>query len=411
MRDHKRQSVLEGPQASGIPVAGSKLLTLPDELLLNIALNIDGKNCAEEVEANIKDWRILTLRRNLSQNLRNLSLTCRRLRSIGQEGLVRNIAVTHTRLWRLVRFLLQYPELAKIVSHIQLISPYQLDNRKRNPPREEVKAYCAIMDKTLDSPYRGRWKDGVRDSEDFPSVSLLAFFAISTNLNQITLGMHTLRHVAVAKAILNYVAHPLPMRFPRRPEWLLSLLPQLQEKLVTLDIQHDGFQDRWLMPLRGPDLRHFRNLTHLSAPYSVLAYEVSDGLRGSQFSEPPAELPPSLRCLKLYLGKCDTINHGWLNKIFQASDYFTNLRRIQPYAHETLRAALRRRELFPENENERLLSFLQAWDRSKISFEAFFLTSEDYKDLAVSSYEASYERKDFRVELGMHLKEKGLIRY
>ena len=76
------------------------MLCLPDKTLLNIASRIDGP------------WR--------NSALQSLSLTCRRLRPIGQETLVKKCVVRGDCLLKLLQNLVKHPEIACKVSHLEI---------------------------------------------------------------------------------------------------------------------------------------------------------------------------------------------------------------------------------------------------------------------------------------------------
>jgi hypothetical protein len=99
------------------------ILKLPNEVLIEIAKQVDGNN---SLRVAFDQYVFKSkFRHNLYNTLHNVSLTCRRFRPIGQAVLLKSIPVRLNRLWSLVKLLLRHPHVdASAIRYVRECPPY-----------------------------------------------------------------------------------------------------------------------------------------------------------------------------------------------------------------------------------------------------------------------------------------------
>ncbi|KAJ4290867.1 hypothetical protein N0V90_010063 [Kalmusia sp. IMI 367209] len=374
-----------------------KIFVLPDELLLQIARHIDGRNCRNEVIRNIKDWRSGTLKRNRSRDLRNLTLTCKKLAPIGREALIASITISRMRVRRLLLFLLQYPELVNKVTRIHLIPPKVIhDIYIPVDPTLILRLAANRSTDSLDKAEMINLSRQLGDRVKFNADCTPILLALCPNLRDITVGISCLAAADLLAQSHAKKSHPqLPTVLSS--SWPPTVASLILDNLTVVNIVNEDFH--WSETQKSFELRALKNLRSLSMPFVNSASSFSTPILWYQSKTTLDILPPSLQYLTLYVDNVwGTFLYDWLGQVFSQAQYFAALKMVRLYTQcplETNLTNVKSAHLKP------MLKRLSSWTTAPIAFQTFFLPVADY-DWAVPE---NYEQKDWRLHIITRLEE------
>ncbi|KAH7113268.1 hypothetical protein B0J11DRAFT_619398 [Dendryphion nanum] len=217
--------------SSSRPPKKSQLLELSDELLLAILINIEGS------------------RRN--EALRHVALTCRRLRYIASEALIRIAVVSPRSLQRYIALLFQYPEHANKITHLQ-IGPWGESRAQQvimNRDAEENLIACrAVIKATAESDKAREWikalesgkHDGGSIFDSISEATLAVLLVMIPKLQTITIDTRNIDYCILLYALFS-VGNPDLIFFhsyegPEQRHWSHSVKQHLKPTLRTLHI-------------------------------------------------------------------------------------------------------------------------------------------------------------------------------
>ncbi|KAF2123376.1 hypothetical protein P153DRAFT_362076 [Dothidotthia symphoricarpi CBS 119687] len=298
------------------------VLKLPDELLLNIAL-----------QPGFPEGAIVP-------SLRALSLTCRHLRPIAQEALIRTATVSIEHIWRLSELLGTQPSLASDRCDAMMIA------YSRGPALAEqcYQTFCSIT-KDVRSlfNFEKRMKNSSLREEDFYSIGLLAVIAQSPGIRKLSLGSNFLDLLPMVTGVLDHE------RF--LSEILIS--ESYQQAQASLEARLEDLEVIYEQPiynlsgtrllsindvscLEQLNLRRFKHLKHVVIPFAYLAdegmrqasldYYFFPSIHGTDFS---TILPPSLESVMFSFDDThkmmDTL---WFDNLILSTTVFPCLERV-----------------------------------------------------------------------------------
>ena len=311
----------------------SKLLQLPDELLLNIALNID------HVDRN--------------QDLRHLALTCRRLRGVAQEASIRTPVVTPYGLSAYLHTLHLQPEKVPFVSSIHLHAPPGHMRAEGGRPLFEngswmtspfFKSCHQIMGSVCSGYDHVNWAQSLNGNDTSSLSACLATLLVllkAVDTLRITdtfivksplLSPDLIRRIPANSRSSFPTLHS---QSPTRLEcsWASGALKAFSSRIGILEVVAGSGLSRIL----NLDFRTFTHLASLSVPARNLVYAVFENHlfgppRGLLPSDPEDALPHSLETLKVQVGDLG-LERGyllfWLHQLARRLSTFSRLRHIQ----------------------------------------------------------------------------------
>lgn len=321
------------------PKMANAMLKLPDELLLAIALELD------------------------PLAIKCFSLTCRRLRPVAREALIRSTApVVLYNVWVLFDELQQY-DLGHKISHLCLgssvrgtVSDHAEDYFRDTVLEGGMQKCCDIIINTTKSARLGEcgawiealqhafrcrgWPCGWPNAVTVLGMSLL--FAVTPHLHTLTLPLTTTCNYDLLSSLFY---KPTPQICPWQPQVHRILKERIEVLEITKDIPIT-LSSVSLVPGQAT-AQHvmfvaFEHLRRLVVPLYLLAIEPHGGvLRDAVFfntiqvADPYKMLPPTLEVLRFE--DCDNggygWNHGWLGTAFVQtlvqSSYFKKLQLLQ----------------------------------------------------------------------------------
>ena len=308
----------------------SKLLQLPDELLLNVAFNIN--------------------RVDRNQDLRHLALTCRRLRGVAQEALIRAAFVTPYGLRTYLQTLCLQPEKASFVSSIHLHASSEHTWPKGDGPLFDngswmtspfFKSCHQIMGTVCEGYDHMHWAQSL-NGDDASSLS-----ACLATLLVLLKAVNTLRISSAFIEDSHFLAPALIRKIPDNSRWL-SLHSRVSKRLASgwTSGALEAFFPRvrtmevvegvGLSKIVNLDFHPFTHLTSLSVPARDLVFADSETRywgppRDQLPSDPEDVLPHSLEAIKIQIGDL-ALERGylllWLHKLSRSLSTFERLKHI-----------------------------------------------------------------------------------
>ncbi|KAF1848735.1 uncharacterized protein K460DRAFT_353678 [Cucurbitaria berberidis CBS 394.84] len=355
-----------------------KLLQLPDELLLTIAMNLDG--------------------RSRNKDLRNLALTCHRFRGVAQEILICNAILTPDAVCRNLELLFEHPEhIHKLPSHLDLLGRgYRSDDIWYPTSDDFAQAYGEVMIKTCGLGYGLDWiKDFSRGAESRTSACLAILILLRPRLEHLSISDHCINECILFSKC---VEQRIPVRFrifgyqptasSNIPQWRTLIINTFAPKLLTLEVVDTSYGGM----LNRLGFRKFQNLRQLSvsADHIIFLSRAHALVPLYEPSDPIDVLPNSLRSLQIYVedftSECGSI-YEWLEKLRNQQNAFPLLRTIRLFFKVTLQAfqnysksdsTERYWSRFSDTSNQakHKLELLESWRDWDISLEMFFLKLE-----------------------------------
>lgn len=340
-----------------------KVLELPDEILLNIALLIDGN------------------RRNAS--LINLALTHSRFRNVAYEALITNGILPPRNLPWYIERLFKHRSSIGHVKQLRLESlPHgssHLDRQSMGGLSREVLVECAkVISKTwTKSVPKDELQKMVADLQchgDYPTICLCMLFTMLSNLTELYIGTSAFS----LRFFRPFLSTPAGFRFRDfSPLWSDRSSSLLEAKLKVLDITSDDREELYSWGVLI-NVKRLDSLKFLAVPWELIKKEPPPwGMSRaamSIWSDPGTILPSGLQCLRIY---CEQRSSPWewLWELFLKRKDFYDLRRIQLYFRRSLKNHL-------EDENSVLghMGVLRNWAMTAVSFELFFLQTSQCAD-------------------------------
>jgi hypothetical protein len=288
------------------------ILKLPDELLLDIANNVD------------------------VVGLHGLALTCRRIRPIAQEALVRNGTLTPIKIWMLIDTLQTHPELAMALSHLRLgpITKEQAISMMETSEAHKTQAYhsscCDIISRLYPHTDKTAHKIIHSQPDDFYTAGVLVLIALAKGLIAISTSTNSIDTVPMMRTFFNNDNAFVSC-------WHRQAKSQLEDRLQELNVT-----DPWLgrdreartwPPATFMNLSRFRQLKRLVVPSQYISLvqndttlPIYDGYYTQ--SNPCLLLPKSVELIQLT--RIDAyFSVAWLSKLMGCVNIFPKLRKIE----------------------------------------------------------------------------------
>ena len=361
------------------------LLTLPLEILLHIVSSIDGKDCDAKTNRNIRDWRCATAHCNRIRTLRNLILTCKQLAPLGREALLNNMTISRPRLWKLLMYLLQHPDLVKRVTRIRVQSGGYYDRTVDQALIRQAALARTHTGAPLTKLYNLVQRDpvSVREKTDYMPIIL----AVCKNLREITLGTFCSTSTEVDR-----YRHPTPLLLGLpslfSSYWPSTLTTRIRESVKDLNIMQEDFL--WAETDRSTDLKIFKNLKSLSLPFlnqnpQDISPEWTRLYRSNHSSD---VLPQSLQSLTIYVNNLSArFLYEWLAPLFFKEPSLSKLLSVRLYTSTPLDQHY---ELMKDLKGTSYISGLRdtvgVWKHPSVKFQTFFLPVMDYDSGNLENY-------------------------
>ncbi|KAF2242032.1 hypothetical protein BU26DRAFT_510970 [Trematosphaeria pertusa] len=328
---------------------GEDLMKLPDEILLDIALRFAG--------------------RKRNKYLMNLALVDRRFRAIAREGLVRIGIVTLSGLPQYIELLAQHPHWAGHITRLELGKHDWTTGwlGRWNMARLSAEALAACddtIDRTWPLGERERLKHDLRSHWDYTGICLCMLIGMLPNVKELSVGTSSFQMQFMMR-LLNIRCH-----LHRRDESAESLGFQhvanlLAEKLHVLKISRESptglHETESMFDTQSLSKLKFLSISGESLTPSRIA--ITSRLVKSTLS-------PSLEHLRIFYD-WKTFSLGWLKQLYNSRECFNGLRVVQLYFRCTFEMFMQYVDV-PVFKIE-FLYFLEAWSKTAVSFETFFV--------------------------------------
>ncbi|KAF1848734.1 uncharacterized protein K460DRAFT_353677 [Cucurbitaria berberidis CBS 394.84] len=296
------------------------ILSVPEELLLNIALYVD------------------------CRDLRNLSLTCHRLRPVALVTLIRKTVVSPINIWKLVELLQIRPGLAKTLTHLRLGPISQkLHDAMAKTPRSSAcwdmffKHYPNVSKTTT-------WRKEIRD-DGFFSAGVAVLIALAPGLKAISMGTNSTEWFGLFSA------------YTRNECASVTVRSQLAARLEVLQVMDED------SVYTGGPLR----LRQLEIPYWMIAYnKCAPGI-----SDPLLVLPASLESIRMVNVFTGSLFHSssWIDKLIGSPKELPKLHHVElQFRCNMWQTAWQMRS------HRQSLATLRSWEASRILFTTSFIT-------------------------------------
>jgi hypothetical protein len=325
------------------------ILQLPDELLVQVAEGVD-----------ITD-------------LHALSLTCRRIRPIAQEGLVQRATLSPEKVWKLVGMLHSHPDLVRFLTHLRL-GPIPEDAADRM-----LETYVAAQEIR-----RTRKKHSLRDTSDSVMPVLEGMAALFTLAHSLTAMSMSAISVSSSCSLNTCLLLSRKQQMPtilstkRSNEHVRSdLQGRLEEINVQLDYSGNQLPISLIMSL---NLSECSNLKRLVMPYESLftkpwnqSVNVILPTRHDYRTEPYHMFPPSLESVHMLFGKfgADFPDVQWLDKLMADDVHFPELSKIHLQCEYNILSTAWRLCRWPYRARK-LPAALRRWQTSRINLTTAF---------------------------------------
>lgn len=272
------------------------LVGLPPELLLRIASNME------------------------IMELKTLSLTCRHLREIAQETLIRKATVLPAGIWTLVRFLERRPGLVAPLTHLRLALGTSEQNRSMSDDHEHNA-------QTSDHASCNEVK-----SLDCHAVAMATLFTLTRGLKKISLDTTTMIHAAMLMSCVD-TDYDLPGSLkPTYDEAGAHIQGQLEEITVHLETWENPNNIHFDVCM---DFSCFSNLKRLVVPCWTLAKNITLSRPNNSLPKIPEQvavlgdaLPKSLESA-CFLVEPSRIFWEWYSLLILCQDGFPKLREVE----------------------------------------------------------------------------------
>ncbi|XPS68878.1 hypothetical protein M3J09_001157 [Ascochyta lentis] len=283
----------------------SRLLMLPDELLLEVALRVD------------------------TRGTKGLSLACRRLLPVAREALVHNAVVTPKYIWGLVDMLQKYRVLAKLKSHLRLgkitredaATMREVEDHVRtNMTPEGFEVCCNVIRDGAKAAALGDVEDWVRafkEGGDLTSLGLSLVLAMCSDLDSVSLDISSIDRLHVLSSA--FLLFPLTTR-NSSPLWHRHVLKLLQARLKTVEIGGDSESPRGDLHVED-----FLHLERLVAPFTRLVAQPGSSIVPNHRAHMADVLPPSIVLLRLHGRDTTRLHSGFFTETGSRRDLFPNL--------------------------------------------------------------------------------------
>jgi hypothetical protein len=282
------------------------ILKLPDELLLDIANNVD------------------------VISLHGFALTCRRMRPIAQEALVRNATLSPINIWKLVETLQAHPGLAIALTHLRLGPMTQehainmIETSEAHETQADHSTCCDIIPGLYPHTDKSASKDSKARVDNFYSAGLVVLIALAKNLTAISTGTNSIDTIPVMRILFNNDNASTLC-------WYEQARSQLEDRLEELNVVIDPWLDRHRLPLsRCPiqpmNLSHLGRLKRLVAPPANI-YSLQDKPGNWTPSDPCRVLPHSIESIRLTRISAD-FEVRWLSSLLRFVNSCPGLREI-----------------------------------------------------------------------------------
>lgn len=354
----------------------ANLLDLPDELLLEIGMSID------------------------AFGLRRLSLTCRRLRHVGQEALIRTAVLPPRNIWNLTDTLRTRPDLANAYTHLQL---GKLNQSAHDAIAKSFAGFSECLSYESWSDYReilththpvGNDTERLLNPttvDEYLSVGLAILIALAPRLKGLSVDTNAIDCVStLSKTFRNKGGLHGPPTLGEGWQELVKGRLEAQLRLLEVDTsEHILFKTS--LAVNGGvghekcyeemylDLARFRQLEQVALPYWRIASEPRsfdwNGMGSTrsyhEYSKPGKLLPASLRLFRL-----DFVGYGahfiptWIDTVFCD---LPNIRHVEVRFEQNVLSTAWGMCGVAKIGEESLMT-LRRWQASEISFATTFGT-------------------------------------
>jgi hypothetical protein len=291
------------------------ILKLPDELLLEIAKDVD------------------------AIGLHGLSLTCHRMQPIAQEALIRNSTVSPMHVWKLVETLQTHPGLATALTHLRLgqITYEQALDMMEVSEAHRVQAdhssCCDIIPGLYLQADKLARQDTQTQVDDFYSAGMVVLVALAKGLHTISTGTSSIDIVPIIE--------PLSHKDDEfTSSWYKQARSQLEARLEELNVIIDPWRYRPGLAMSAGasyppsfmDLSRFGRLKRLVIPHEKTDYVCSDQPSApANWIDPAGVLPHSLESICLTgIGDLDV---AWFAKLLGGISAHPNLLKVEMQFH------------------------------------------------------------------------------
>jgi hypothetical protein len=296
------------------------ILKLPDELLLDIAKDVD------------------------VTGLHGLSLTSRRMRPIAQEGLIRKATLSPINVWKLVETLQLKPGLAMALNHLRFgpITQVQHIDMMRISELHEMQSdhsSCCDIIPLLYPPKNEPAKEHTQARvDDFYSAGVVVLVALAKGMEMISMGTDAFSAVPVMKTLFHDQSALTSC-------WHEQARSQLEGRLEGLNIVVDPRLEKYVsgrrmsaddpFPRLYMDLSRFERLKRVVVPYTEIC-KVSNHIAraphqpsySNDWKDPGRMLPQSLGSITLTQVEA-FFDVDWFSKLLGCVNSFPNLRNIE----------------------------------------------------------------------------------
>jgi hypothetical protein len=297
------------------------ILKLPDELLLEVAKDVD------------------------VIGLRGLSLTCRRMQPIAQEALIRNATLSPMHIWKLVETLRNQPGLVMALTHLRLgpVTYQQTFDMREISKAHETQAdhssCCEIMPELYLQADKSASEDGPAQAIDFYSAGVVVLVALAKGLQTISTGTSVIDTTTIMGSLFcENNESPSRSYEPAR----LQLKARLEELNIIMDTWRERYSSasirstRKLSPPLYMDLSQFELLKRLTIPFGKIQRIIiaqPSSLLG--WMGPAPMLPRSLETI------CVTniglsFDVAWFEKLLDFISALPTLRKVEMQFHFNL---------------------------------------------------------------------------
>lgn len=329
-------------------MAVQPFLQLPDELLLEVLSHIPG------------------VPRSKQQDMLNLSLTCKRFRSICVEALLVRPVLKLSHVAHLVHRYFLNPTYIPKVQALEIVSATSTTHQSQSmrtmllaPGKAHIFSnhkfidFCRNMINkcTSSSQKRSSW---IQDLTDYSLDAYLGILLLMLpNLNTLLLGPNFLSHYPLCNPLIcsrDYERNGITYALETPTSYLDNILHHLQQKLTILELpvlwnlsnkpyspQNPDPRARniqnHLAPISPQSLPHFTNLKELTLP--CYAFGQHRAIRPMWDMSAKSTLPPNLEILRIVDAEHVSLR-SFLRPVLRSATSLPSLKRVEVYFHDHL---------------------------------------------------------------------------